>query len=75
MNILLRAVGVAEGPGALCSAARAAMTLMEEPGARRLGQMEAYDLYLRADGLLKRTQDAEGVARLRACARVVLRRL
>jgi len=75
MNVLLRAVGVAEGAGALCSAARASMTLIEEHGARRLGQMEAYGLYLRADGLLKSTQDAEDVARLRACARVVLRRL
>jgi transcriptional regulator with PAS, ATPase and Fis domain len=30
---------------------------------------------LRADGLLKDAQDAEAVTRLRACARVVIRRL
>ena len=36
---------------------------------------EVYEAYVRADGLLKETQDAEDIARLRECARVVMRRL
>jgi DNA-binding NtrC family response regulator len=32
-------------------------------------------VYSRADRLLKETQDAEYIARLRACARIVMRRL
>ncbi|MCA1615773.1 MAG: hypothetical protein LC800_17065, partial [Acidobacteria bacterium] len=32
-------------------------------------------VYLRADELLKDTQDVEDVARLRACARIVIKRL
>jgi transcriptional regulator with PAS, ATPase and Fis domain len=37
--------------------------------------MELYNLYRRADKLLKDTQDAGEIARLRACARIVMRRL
>jgi transcriptional regulator with GAF, ATPase, and Fis domain len=36
---------------------------------------EVYEAYMRADRLLKDTQEAEDVARLRACARVVMKRL
>ncbi|MDQ3805690.1 MAG: hypothetical protein M3416_17910 [Acidobacteriota bacterium] len=76
INALRRAVRVAEEAGALSNAGLAALTLMEEHGARRaLPQRELYELYLRADGLLKDTRHAETVERLRACARVVTRRL
>jgi tetratricopeptide (TPR) repeat protein len=75
LDSLRRAVDVAEGVGALTSAGLAAITLIEEHGARRLTQLEVYKAYLRADRLLKDTQDAEDIARLRTCARVVMRRL
>ncbi|HEV2706880.1 MAG TPA: hypothetical protein VGV59_13205 [Pyrinomonadaceae bacterium] len=75
ISILRRAMSVAEGAGALPNAGLAALTLIEEHGARRLSQGELYDLYSRADRLLKSTQDAEDIARLRRCARVALRRL
>jgi transcriptional regulator with GAF, ATPase, and Fis domain len=56
--------------------ALALLKLIEEQGATsRLQQSEVYELYQRADGLLKETRDAETLARLRACARVVMRRL
>jgi transcriptional regulator with GAF, ATPase, and Fis domain len=66
---------VAESAGALTSAGLAALTLIEEHGAARLSAVEVYDAYRRADRLLKDTQDAEDIARLRACARTVMRRL
>lgn len=66
---------VAEASGALCSAGQAALTIIEEHGMKRLSQTDAYKLYRRADELLKGTQDAEEIWRLRACARAVLRRL
>lgn len=56
--------------------ALALLKLIEEQGATsRLPQSEVYEIYQRADGLLKETEDAETLARLRACARVVMRRL
>jgi DNA-binding protein Fis len=56
--------------------ALALLKLIEEQGgAGGLHSSEVYELYLRADGLLRETQDAEALARLRACARVVMRRL
>jgi tetratricopeptide (TPR) repeat protein len=76
INILRRAMGIAEGSGAVTNAGLAALTLIEEHGARRvLTEEELYELYRRADGFLKDTQDAEDVARLRASARVVMRRM
>jgi transcriptional regulator with GAF, ATPase, and Fis domain len=52
------------------------LTLIEEHGlSRLLPPAEVYDTYLRADRLLKDTQDAEDVKRLRACSRIVMRRL
>jgi tetratricopeptide (TPR) repeat protein len=76
INILRRAMGVAEESGALTNAGLAALALIEEHGARRvLEEAELYDFYRRADSLLKDTQDAEDIARLRACARIVMRRL
>lgn len=62
--------------GALSNAGQALLALIEEHGAAgRLRPEEVYEAYLRADGLLRETQDAEDVSRLRACARVVMERL
>ena len=56
--------------------ALALLKLIEEQGATgRLHGSEVYELYRRADRLLEETQDAETLSRLRACARVVMRRL
>lgn len=56
--------------------ALALLTLIEEQGgAGSLHGLEVYELYRRADVLLQDAQDAETLARLRACARVVMRRL
>lgn len=70
-----RAVKVAEEAGALESAGLASLSMLEEHGATRLSEGEVYRAYCRADDLLGRTQDAEAVARLRACARLIARRL
>lgn len=75
INILRRAMCVAEESGARSNAGLAALTLIEEHGAKRLSQTELYKLYARADKLLNETQDAENTARLRMCARIVLKRL
>jgi tetratricopeptide (TPR) repeat protein len=76
INVTRRAVSLAEEAGAGLDAGRAALTLIEEHGARRaISADELQDLYRRADRLLKDTQNAEETARLRACARVVIRRL
>ena len=76
ISVLRRAAQVAEEAGALCSAGLAALTLIEEHGERRaLSPEEVYEFYLRADGLLKDAQHPEAFARLRECARVVMRRL
>jgi len=76
INVLRRAVQVAEESGALSNAGLGALTLIEEHGARRtFPQKELYELYRRADKLLEDTQHPETIARLRACARIVMRRL
>jgi tetratricopeptide (TPR) repeat protein len=75
ISVLRKAMRIAEDSGALTSAGLAALTLIEEHGAKRLSETELYEVYHRADELLKATQDTEGIARLRACARIVLRRL
>lgn len=75
IETLREAVVTAEVAGALESAGHAALTLVEEHGRERLSEDEAYGAYRRADELLARTQDAEDLARLRACARVVMERL
>jgi tetratricopeptide (TPR) repeat protein len=73
---LRRAADMAERLGAQKNAGLAVLTLIEEHGARRaMHSDEVYDAYLRADRLLKGTQDVEDMARLRACSRVVMRRL
>ena len=76
VNALRRAAEVAESVGALSNAGLAVLALIEEHGAsKRLPPVEVYDAYLRANRLLRGTQDAEDVARLRACALIVMRRL
>jgi hypothetical protein len=73
---LRRAADVAEGVGALANAGKAVLSLIEEHGAtKRLTPAEVYGAYLRANRLLKETQDAEDVGRLRACSMIVMRRL
>jgi len=74
--VLRRAADVAERLGARGSAGLALLAFIEEHGARReLTAEEVYEAYRRADGLLKETQDAEEIERLRACAQTVMRRL
>src|SRR5919205_29032 len=66
VKVLRRAVEVAEAAGALNGAAAAALTLIEEHGEdRAVAAEELYGLYQRADGLLKGSQEAENIARLR----------
>lgn len=73
--IFKRAVTVAEQAGAFKSAGFAILAMIEEHGATRLSEEELYEAFTRADLLLKRTQDAEAVSRLLACARLIARRL
>ncbi|MDT7690010.1 MAG: hypothetical protein QOE46_2769 [Acidobacteriota bacterium] len=76
INILRQAMRVAQDSGALTNAGLAALTLIEEHGATwRLPESELTKVYRRADELLKDTQDAEDISRLRACARIVTKRL
>lgn len=67
---------MAESVGALANAVQAVLTLIEEHGAtKRLTPAEVCDSYLRANRLLKESQDAEDLARLRTCSLIVMRRL
>lgn len=75
IRILKHAMNTAQDFGAYSHAGAAALTLIEEHGAARLSETELFRVYFRADELLKGTQDAEQIARLRACARIVMRRL
>jgi tetratricopeptide (TPR) repeat protein len=76
LNILRQAMKVAQDAGALTQAGQAALTLIEEHGATwRVSDMELSSVYQRANELLKDTQDAEDIKRLRACALVIVRRL
>jgi tetratricopeptide (TPR) repeat protein len=76
IKILRQAMSVAQDSGALTNAGLAALTLIEEHGATwRLSESELTGVYRRADELLKETQDAEDIARLRACARIIMQRL
>lgn len=74
LRIIRRAVNVAQDSGASSHAGSAALTLIEEHGATRLPQSELYETYRRADELLKNTEDAEDIVRLRASARTVIKR-
>lgn len=76
INVLRRAAELAESAGAQASAGLAVVTLIEEHGAtRRLSADEVYEAYIKAERLLKDSQEAEDAARLKACARVVMKRL
>lgn len=76
INILRRAMKVAQESGALTQAGHAALTLIEEHGASwRLPQSELTTIYRRAVDFLKGTQDVEDKERLLACAQVVIKRL
>jgi len=75
INILRRALAVAVDAGASSNAAHAALALIEEHGPERLSDYDLYHAYRRADELLKDTQDAGDIARLRTCARIVTKRL
>jgi tetratricopeptide (TPR) repeat protein len=76
INVLHRAAELAESAGAQASAGLAVVTLIEEHGATwRLSPDEVYEAYQRADRLLKDSQETEDAARLKACARVVMKRL
>lgn len=69
---LREAMLTAETAGAPESAGHAALSLIEEHGRERLCADELGETYRRADDSLARTQDAEDIARLRACARIAL---
>jgi CheY-like chemotaxis protein len=75
LGVFERAVLVAAEAGALENAGHAALSLIEEHGATRLSEFDAYAAYKRADEFLKGTQDAEDISRLRGCSRVVMRRI
>ena len=66
-NTLRRAANLAEQAGAVEDAGRALLTLIEEHG-ERITEHELLETYRRADNLLKGTQDAGTIARLRDCA-------
>lgn len=67
LNTLRRAADLAEEAGAAEDAGKALLSLMEEHG-ERVGEQELLEAYERAHNLLKETQDAETIKRLRACA-------
>ncbi|HEX8128997.1 MAG TPA: tetratricopeptide repeat protein, partial [Pyrinomonadaceae bacterium] len=67
LDTFRRAADLAEQAGALEDAGRALLSLIEEH-AGRIAEHELLDTYERADNLLKETQDAETIKRLRACA-------
>jgi tetratricopeptide (TPR) repeat protein len=75
-DIMRRAMNIAQQSGAHTQAGQAAMTLIEEHGATwRLSVSEVAQVYMRAQELLKGTQDAEDIERLQACALKVIQRL
>lgn len=70
-----RAIEIAANAGAPGYAGHAALSMIEEHGESRLTEYEIYAAYRSADEYLKDTQDTEDIARLRACAQIVIRRL
>ena len=64
---LRRAAEVGEQAGSSEEAGKALLTLLEEHAGWMEGR-ELFEVYRRADELLRKTQDAEIVGRLRACA-------
>lgn len=75
LSTLRQAADLAEQVGAVEDAGRALLTLIEEH-ADRITEYELLEAYQRADNLLKATQDAETIERLRSSAsRIVASRL
>jgi CheY-like chemotaxis protein/tetratricopeptide (TPR) repeat protein len=71
VNTLRRAAGLAEEAGAVEDAGRALLSLIEEHG-ERIAEHELLETYERANNLLRETQDAETITRLRdSAARIV----
>jgi CheY-like chemotaxis protein len=75
LALFRRAIKTAAAGGCLEKAGQASLFLLEEHGETRLSEIELYAAYRRADEFLKNTQDLEDIRRLRACARVVVRKL
>jgi tetratricopeptide (TPR) repeat protein len=76
LDILRQAMKVAQEAGANTQAGLAALTLIEEHAAAgRVAGAELAQVYGRADELLRDTQDADDIKRLRDCGRLVVRRL
>ncbi len=67
LNTLRHAADLAEGAGAVEEAGRALLSLIEEH-AESLSEPELFETYERANNLLRATQDAGSLTRLRACA-------
>jgi len=67
LNTLRRAADLAESAGAVEDAGRALLSLIEEH-ADHLAERELLETYERAHNLLRETQDAETISRLRACS-------
>ncbi len=67
LNTLRRAADLAESAGALEDAGRALLSLIEEH-ADYLAEHELLETYERGHNLLRETQDAETISRLRACS-------
>jgi len=65
---------IADSSGSAFNAGFAGLTLIEEHH-ERLFEIGLYRLYTRTARLLKETEDAEGVSRLRDCAQLVMNRL
>ena len=75
-HALRRAVKMAEEAGAPSVAGAAALALIEEHAdGELLSPEELFENYRRADALLEEARQAGAAARLRACARLVMRRL
>jgi len=66
-NTLRRAADLAEQAGAVEDAGRALLSLIEEHGGR-IAEHELLETYERANNLLRETQDAGTISRLRACS-------
>jgi CheY-like chemotaxis protein len=74
-HTLRRAADLAEQAGAIEDAGRALLSLIEEHGSL-IAERDLLEAYQRANNLLKDTQDAETIARLRDCtSRIVSARL
>lgn len=75
IDVLRRAADLAEQIGAMEDAGRALLSLIEAH-ADRIAEHDLLETYQRADSLLRESQDAETIARLRVCAgRIVCARL